>query len=64
MAMEIVISLPLILLSVIIGFGCYFYGRAKGRQQAAQIFGSPAPPYAARTPSPEVIFKPNSSDNV
>lgn len=47
MGMVIVISLPLILFSVVLGFGCYFVGRAKGRQDVrtnAQIFGIPTPP--------------------
>ncbi|WOG89576.1 hypothetical protein DCAR_0208814 [Daucus carota subsp. sativus] len=47
MGMVIVISLPLILFSLLLGFGCYFLGRAKGRQDVrnnAQVFGVPTPP--------------------
>ncbi|XP_077210850.1 uncharacterized protein LOC143846299 [Tasmannia lanceolata] len=47
MGFVLVISLPLILFAVILGFGCYFLGRAKGRQDVrtrAQIFGVPTPP--------------------
>ncbi|KAK9051130.1 hypothetical protein SSX86_027756 [Deinandra increscens subsp. villosa] len=50
MAMVIVISLPLILFSVMLGIGCYLIGRARGRQDIrthAQTFGIPvAPPDA------------------
>ncbi|XP_052202397.1 uncharacterized protein LOC127808080 [Diospyros lotus] len=47
MGMVVVISLPLILFSLVLGFGCYFLGRAKGRQEVyshAQVFGEPTPP--------------------
>ncbi|XP_074330730.1 uncharacterized protein LOC141667976 [Apium graveolens] len=47
MGMVIVISLPLIMFSLLLGFGCYFLGRAKGRQDVrtnAQVFGIPTPP--------------------
>ncbi|KAJ7960237.1 putative Transmembrane protein [Quillaja saponaria] len=47
MGMVVVISLPLILFSICLGFGCYFLGRAKGRQDVrtnAQVFGVPTPP--------------------
>ncbi|KAL6333920.1 hypothetical protein AAG906_039332 [Vitis piasezkii] len=47
MGMEVVISLPLILFSIILGFGCYFLGKAKGRKEAfanVQVFGVPTPP--------------------
>ncbi|CAA2955147.1 mesh like, partial [Olea europaea subsp. europaea] len=47
MGMIITISLPLILLYIGIDFGCYFLGRAKGRQELytnVQIFGAPTPP--------------------
>ncbi|KAI3796204.1 hypothetical protein L1987_38870 [Smallanthus sonchifolius] len=50
MAMVVVISLPLILFSVMLGVGCYLIGRARGRQDIrthAQTFGVPvAPPNA------------------
>ena len=47
MGMEVVISLPLIIFSIILGFGCYFLGKHKGRKEAfttAQVFGVPTPP--------------------
>ncbi|KAL8198124.1 hypothetical protein R6Q57_030172 [Mikania cordata] len=50
MVMVVVISLPLILFSVMLGVGCYMIGRARGRQDIrthAQTFGVPvAPPNA------------------
>lgn len=33
MGFTLVISLPLILFSLILGFGCYFLGRARGRKE-------------------------------
>ncbi|XP_022845881.1 uncharacterized protein LOC111368705 [Olea europaea var. sylvestris] len=72
MGMVIVISLPLILFSICLGFGCYFLGRAKGRQEVytnAQVFGAPVPPpgsfsgadsHTSRPPQ----FKKDNSDNV
>ena len=53
MGLVIVISLPLILFAILLGFGCYFLGRAKGRQDmrtgvGAQIYGVPVPPPAVR----------------
>ncbi|KAJ9183303.1 hypothetical protein P3X46_007173 [Hevea brasiliensis] len=47
MGMVVVISLPLIIFSLLLGFGCYFLGRAKGRQDVrtnAQVYGAPTPP--------------------
>ncbi|KAK7258326.1 hypothetical protein RIF29_23899 [Crotalaria pallida] len=65
MGMVVVISLPLILLSLILGFGCYLFGRARGRrdvQTNPQVYGMPAPPpgasSAASPPSP--YFKPHN----
>ncbi|XP_027089349.1 uncharacterized protein LOC113783317 [Coffea eugenioides] len=52
MGMVVVISLPFILFSILLGFGCYFLGRAKGRQDLrnnAQVFGVPAPPPGSGT---------------
>lgn len=45
--MVVVISLPFIIFSILLGFGCYFLGKARGRQDLrtnAQVFGVPAPP--------------------
>ncbi|XP_012073999.1 uncharacterized protein LOC105635544 [Jatropha curcas] len=47
MGMVVVISLPLIIFSLMLGFGCYFLGRARGRQDVrtnAQVYGVPTPP--------------------
>ena len=46
MGMVVVISLPFILFCILLGFGCYFLGRAKGRQDVrtnAQIYGYGVP---------------------
>ncbi|XP_057812162.1 uncharacterized protein LOC131026326 [Salvia miltiorrhiza] len=71
MGMVIVLSLPLILFSLLLGFGCYLFGRAKGRKEAyatAQIFGAPAPPpgsvAADYHPPLQPHFKPHTSANV
>ncbi|GFS31350.1 hypothetical protein Acr_00g0016880 [Actinidia rufa] len=74
MGMVVVISLPLILFSVMLGFGCYFLGRARGRQEfynRAQVFGVPTPPpgsstsgAAAYPSSPSTHLKPKYSTNV
>lgn len=65
MALVVVLSLPLILFAILLGFGCYFLGRAKGRQDmrtgvGAQIYGAPVPPPAVREAgvlSPEHLKK-------
>ncbi|KAI5664145.1 hypothetical protein M9H77_23468 [Catharanthus roseus] len=73
MGMVVVISLPFIIFSILLGFGCYFLGRAKGRQDLrtnAQVFGVPAPPpgsneastYSYRSPPAE--GKLNNLNNV
>ncbi|XP_004491614.1 uncharacterized protein [Cicer arietinum] len=66
MGMVVVISLPLIFLCLILGFGCYFFGRARGRRDVytnPQVYGMPTPPPgAAKTlssPSPLPHSKPN-----
>ncbi|PIM99414.1 hypothetical protein CDL12_28101 [Handroanthus impetiginosus] len=74
MGMVIVLSLPLILFSLLLGFGCYLFGRAKGRQEAyanAQVFGTPAPPAGSVAASdsrkaspPAPYFKADNSTNV
>ncbi|KAG8385152.1 hypothetical protein BUALT_Bualt03G0012000 [Buddleja alternifolia] len=73
MGMVIVLSLPLILFSLLLGFGCFIFGRAKGRQEIytnAQVFGAPAPPpgsFAAAdshtSSPPQPHFKPDNSGN-
>ncbi|XP_021897889.1 uncharacterized protein LOC110814653 [Carica papaya] len=55
MGMVVVISLPLILFCILLGFGCYFLGRAKGRQDIRtnpQVYGVPAPPPGVASTSP------------
>lgn len=70
MGLVVVISLPLILFCLLLGFGCYFIGRAKGRQDIrtnAQVFGVPTPPpgsAAAHSPPPPPLFKLDNSANV
>ncbi|XVF39990.1 hypothetical protein PTKIN_Ptkin01aG0077500 [Pterospermum kingtungense] len=72
MGMVVVISLPLILFSILLGVGCYLFGRAKGRQDLRtnpQIYGVPAPPPdAAATTSfpspPPPHTKPDNLANV
>ncbi|XP_042478082.1 uncharacterized protein LOC122068258 [Macadamia integrifolia] len=71
MGMVVVISLPLILFAIALGFGCYFLGRAKGRQDVrtrAQVFGMPTPPpggFASHPVSPPTQYtKPDNSMNV
>ncbi|KAL7210828.1 hypothetical protein ACSBR2_013825 [Camellia fascicularis] len=66
MGMVVVISLPLILFSILLGFGCYFLGRAKGRKEAynhAQVFGVPTPPPGSTGTAspPPTHFKPDNS---
>ncbi|KAE8707965.1 mitochondrial import inner membrane translocase subunit TIM10 [Hibiscus syriacus] len=50
MGMVIVICLPLIFFCILLGAGCFFFGRAKGRQDFRanpQVYGVPAPPPGA-----------------
>ncbi|MQL87295.1 hypothetical protein Taro_019852 [Colocasia esculenta] len=69
MGFVVVISLPLILFAVLLGFGCYFFGKTKGRQEvlagrACQVYGTPAtPPGAAGGMSP-AHEKKDAPDNV
>ena len=47
--LEVVISIPAILLLIVLAFGCYLLGRNRGRAEAAaaaasQQFAPPAPP--------------------
>ncbi|KAK9155253.1 hypothetical protein Sjap_002733 [Stephania japonica] len=62
MGMVVVISLPFIIFSILLGFGCYFLGRAKGRQDVrtnAQVFGVPTPPLGA---THNINTKPKEAD--
>ncbi|XP_039064984.1 uncharacterized protein LOC120210288 [Hibiscus syriacus] len=68
MGMVIVISLPLIFFCILLGAGCFFFGRAKGRQDFRtnpQVYGIPAaPPGAATTSFPSPLSKPDNLSNV
>ncbi|KAL6206351.1 hypothetical protein ACLB2K_023599 [Fragaria x ananassa] len=75
MGMVVVISLPFILFTILLGFGCYFFGRARGRKEAMtnpQVYGVPTPPPGAAngtyshpsSPQPHPYFKPDNSANV
>lgn len=73
MGMVVVISLPLILFCFLLGFGCYFFGRARGRRDVfsnPQVYGMPIPPpgaaaaAAANTTFPSPHSKPNFASNV
>ena len=49
MGFVLVISLPFIFFSILLGFGCYFLGKHRGREElragvGAQIYGTPLPP--------------------
>ncbi|XP_062160516.1 uncharacterized protein LOC133867772 [Alnus glutinosa] len=73
MGMVVVISLPFILFSILLGFGCYFFGRAKGRQEVQTnglVYGVPTPspgstgaPKSYPSPLP-THSKPDNSANV
>ncbi|CAK8539030.1 unnamed protein product [Lathyrus sativus] len=65
MGMVVVISLPLIFFCFVLGFGCYFFGRARGRREVftnPQVYGMPIPPPGATLP--ESHSKPNFASNV
>ncbi|XP_019235122.1 PREDICTED: uncharacterized protein LOC109215507 [Nicotiana attenuata] len=73
MGMVVVISLPFIIFTIFIGFGCYFLGRAKGRQDLRtnpQVFGVPTPPpgtcptATVAAPLPSTHFKQDNASNV
>lgn len=68
MGMVVVISLPLIIFCLLLGFGCYYLGRYKGRQDVrtnAQVFGVPIPPPGtASKPPPPPHSKPGNLENV
>ncbi|KAJ4770957.1 transmembrane protein [Rhynchospora pubera] len=70
MGFVIVISLPLILFSILMGFCCYYYGKRKGREEmrtgvGSQVYGTPlTPPGAAGSSPPQVKFEKERVDNV
>ncbi|XVF25335.1 hypothetical protein REPUB_Repub13aG0204600 [Reevesia pubescens] len=74
MGLVVVISLPLIIFCILLGVGCYLFGRTKGRQDIRtnpQIYGVPAPPPGVTTffpspppPPPPPHSKPDNLANV
>ncbi|ESW14520.1 hypothetical protein PHAVU_008G288200 [Phaseolus vulgaris] len=69
MGMVVVISLPFIIFCFILGFGCYFFGRARGRrdmQTNPQVYGMPAPPPGASASAANLDShsKPDNTHNV
>ncbi|KAI3943557.1 hypothetical protein MKW92_024455 [Papaver armeniacum] len=73
MGFILVISLPFILFTVLLGFGCFFFGRCKGRQEllnSSQVYGvpTPPPPHGSDTsypsPAPPLITKQDNLNNV
>ncbi|CAF1929033.1 BnaC05g25270D [Brassica napus] len=72
MGLVVVISLPLIFFCLLLGFGCYFLGKSRGRREIhtnPQVYGAPAPPpgaiiSAASSPPLSPCTKPDNSHNV
>jgi hypothetical protein len=73
MGIVVVISLPFIFFCLILGFGCYLFGRARGRREVftnPQVYGMPTPPPGAAAISntfpspPQPHSKPNFASNV
>ncbi|CAN6455465.1 unnamed protein product [Victoria cruziana] len=72
MGFVVVISVPMILFALLLGFGCYFLGRARGRKEVlatAQVHVFPAPPPGATTKQqlgspPPSMMKPDNTLNV
>ncbi|CAL9187697.1 unnamed protein product [Musa hybrid cultivar] len=61
MGIVIDLSLPLIFFAILLGVGCYFLGRAKGRQDVltgagVQVYGAPVPPSGAVVSSPPPTY--------
>ncbi|KAG8061211.1 hypothetical protein GUJ93_ZPchr0003g17356 [Zizania palustris] len=69
MGFVLVISLPFIFFSILLGFGCYFFGKHKGLEEmrtgvGAQIYGTPLPPPGVG-PAPEPFpMKKEGPDNL
>ncbi|CAO2837034.1 unnamed protein product [Amaranthus hypochondriacus] len=67
MALVLVVSLPLILFSILLGIGCYFLGRKRGREEArSQVLGAPVPPPGSfpTSPAPPPPFYKPADTNV
>ncbi|KAG6472021.1 hypothetical protein ZIOFF_069476 [Zingiber officinale] len=57
MGFVLVLSLPFILFTVLLGFGCFLLGRAKGREEArAAVYAAPMAP-------PEVVARKEGPGN-
>ncbi|KAI3943555.1 hypothetical protein MKW92_024453 [Papaver armeniacum] len=71
MGFILVISLPFILFTILLGFGCFLFGRSRGRQEllnSSQVYGVPTPPppphgsdtsYPSPTPPPLITKQDN-----
>ncbi|PWZ24131.1 hypothetical protein Zm00014a_039260 [Zea mays] len=63
MGFVLVVSLHFIFLSILLGFGCFFLGKHRGREEmrtgvGAQVYGTPLPPpgvVGVSSPPPEPI---------
>ncbi|KAI3943553.1 hypothetical protein MKW92_024451 [Papaver armeniacum] len=72
MGFILVISLPFILLSILLGFGCFLFGRSRGRQEllnSSQVYGVPTPPphgsdTSYPSPAPPIFAKHDNYNNV
>ncbi|XP_019091394.1 PREDICTED: uncharacterized protein LOC109128809 [Camelina sativa] len=72
MGLVVIISLPLIFFCLLLGFGCYFLGKSRGRREIRtnpQVYGAPAPPPGAIAVSSSPPLsphhaKPDNSHNV
>lgn len=69
MGFVVVFSLPLILLAILLGFGCYFLGKAKGREEMyaevrSQVYSTPVPPSAAMVSTPPAHYQKEGFNNV
>ncbi|VYS47698.1 unnamed protein product [Arabidopsis thaliana] len=66
MGLVVVISLPLIFFCLLLGFGCYFLGKSRGRREIRtnpQVYGAPAPPPGAIAASSPPLSPHAKSDN-
>ncbi|KAK1283740.1 hypothetical protein QJS10_CPB21g01088 [Acorus calamus] len=65
MGVVVVLSIPLILITIMIGFGCYFLGRYKGRREAItnpQVYGFPTIPPGSVGPKGSAIHVVNAKN--
>ncbi|KAI3837458.1 hypothetical protein MKW92_002605 [Papaver armeniacum] len=71
MGFILVISLPFILFTILLGFGCFLFGRSRGRREllnSSQVYGVPTPPHGSDTsypsPAPPIFAKHDNYNNV